>query len=70
MKKTMTEKEMELDMLLDDVNRYIEVEISEYKHLTLDEIIRAVTTGHPNYKFNRTEPRYQSCIMAIFERIG
>lgn len=42
-----------------------EVSESEYH---LDRIIRAVENLYPEYKFNRTEARYDSCVIAIFER--
>ena len=47
----------------------ISFEISELD-LPLKDIIEAVEAKYPEYKFNRTEPRYKSCIMAIFERRG
>ena len=34
--------------------------------MTLDEVISAVKTAYPNWKFDRTEARYESCLMAIF----
>lgn len=40
-------------------------EISESKN-SLDEIIEAVQKRFPNARFNRTESRYDSCIVAIF----
>lgn len=41
-------------------------EISESSK-TLDEIIAMVTECFPGWKFNRTEARYESCVVAIFE---
>ena len=43
-------------------------EISE-SGMTLDEVIETVTKEWKGWKFNRTEARYQSCIVAIFERV-
>ena len=34
----------------------------------LDEIIAAVEKKYPGYRFDRTEARYISCVMAIFEK--
>lgn len=42
-------------------------EISE-SGMTLDEIIELVESTYKGWKFSRTEARYQTCIMAIFER--
>lgn len=42
-------------------------EISE-SGMTLDEIIRIVKHDYPGWRFNRTEARYESCIMAVFEK--
>lgn len=44
----------------------ISFEISECE-LSLNEIIEEVEKKYPEFKFSRTEPRYESCIMAIFE---
>ena len=46
---------------------YLEYEISESPY-ALEDIIRAVERKHPGYKFDRTEARYLSCVMAIFTR--
>ena len=43
----------------------LSVEISEEKR-TLDEIINAVQIEYPGFRFDRTEQRYQTCIMAVF----
>ena len=42
-------------------------EISESR-MTLDEIIRMVEHDYPGWRFNRTEARYESCVMAVFEK--
>lgn len=34
---------------------------------SLEEIINYITSQFPDWKFNRAESRYESCIMAIFE---
>lgn len=44
----------------------ISFEISE-SELTLDEIIEEVKKVYPTFKFSRTEARYESCVMAVFE---
>ena len=44
----------------------ISVEISE-SNLTLDEVIDIVQSKYPGFYFDRTEPRYDSCVMAVFE---
>jgi len=41
-------------------------EISECE-LPLEEIIKHLEEEFPNWKFDRTEHRYMSCIMAIFQ---
>lgn len=41
-------------------------EISESEY-DLKEIIEAVQMQYPGWRFNRTEARYQSCVVAIFE---
>ena len=46
---------------------FLEFEISECE-VPLDDIIAAVEKNYPDWKFWATEPRYESCIMAIFER--
>jgi hypothetical protein len=43
-------------------------EISE-SGMDLDTIITAVQNAYPGWKFNRTEVRYESCLMAIFEKV-
>lgn len=48
------------------LSRELSFEISECG-LSLDEVIRIVEKKFPGWKFNRTESRYESCIMAIFE---
>ena len=42
-------------------------EVSE-SGMTLDEIIELIESIYKGWKFSRTEARYQTCIMAIFER--
>ena len=42
-------------------------EISE-SGMKLEEIIKYVETHFDGWKFSRTEARYESCVMAIFER--
>lgn len=42
-------------------------EISE-SDMDLTEIVEMVEKDWPGWKFNRTEPRYNSCVMAIFEK--
>ena len=48
-------------------NPTLEFEISGYDG-ELDDIIKAVEKKYPEYKFVATEPRYLSCVIAIFER--
>ena len=55
---------MRKDAFLETIE--ISFEISE-SELSLKEIISIVEQKYPNYKFSRTEPRYESCVMAIFE---
>lgn len=45
----------------------ISFEISE-SGKELDAIIAEVEAEFPEWKFSRTEARYISCVMAIFER--
>lgn len=42
-------------------------EISECD-MDLMEIVEMIEKDWPGWKFNRTESRYQSCMMAIFEK--
>ena len=44
----------------------ISFEISEAE-VSLDDLIRTVEKQFPMFKFDRTEARYESCIMAVFE---
>lgn len=53
--------------IVNSLNVELSFEISESEY-TLDQIIRAVEQEYPQFKFNRTESRYDSCIMAIFEK--
>lgn len=47
----------------------LEFKISE-SNISIDELIKYVQKKYgPQWKFNRTEARYTSCIMAIFEEI-
>lgn len=56
-------------MKLETMNPTLEVEISEID-ATLDEVILYIQKRYGRrWKFNRTEPRYESCIMAIFEEV-
>lgn len=52
--------------IVDTLHRELSFEISESEY-SLDQIIKAVEQEYPNYKFSRSEARYESCIMAIFE---
>ena len=52
--------------ILESLEISIEVEISEAQE-PLSEIIKAVEKKYPAFKFSRTEGRYESCVMAIFE---
>ena len=45
----------------------MDLEISEID-APLEEIIQAISRQYPGWKFSRTEKRYESCIMAIFEK--
>ena len=47
----------------------LEFEISDAldSGIKLEDIISYITNEYPDWKFNRTEPRYESCIMAVFE---
>ena len=53
--------------ILESLEISIEVEISE-AHEPLSEIIKAVEDKYPEYRFSRTESRYESCTMAVFEK--
>ena len=44
-------------------------EVSE-SSLCMAEIIRSVESAYPGWRFNRSEARYDSCVMAIFEYVG
>lgn len=48
----------------------ISFEISErgFDAAKFREFVDAVEAEYPGYRFNRTESRYESCVMAIFER--
>lgn len=50
-------------------NAELSIDISELD-MTIDEVTEYI---HKNYgdkwKFSRTEPRYESCVMAIFEEL-
>lgn len=41
-------------------------EISE-SGMTLEQVIKAVEKKYPAFKFDRTEGRYDTCVMAVFE---
>lgn len=51
--------------LLNSINLELSVEVSE-SNLTLDEIIDIVQSQYPHYHFDRTEAKYESCVMAVF----
>ena len=53
--------------IVSSLTQELSFEISESEY-SLEQIIRAVEQEYPAYKFNRCEPRYESCIMAIFEK--
>lgn len=57
--------EEEKQILLDSVILELSVEVSE-SNLTLDEIIDIIRSKYPRYYFDRTESRYDSCVMAVF----
>ena len=44
----------------------LEFEISE-SNLDLEDIIKKVEKKFPDWKFNRTEKRYDDCVVAVFE---
>lgn len=46
----------------------VEFEVSDIG-IPLNEFIDMVQGKYPKLKFNRTEQRYYSCIMAIFEQV-
>lgn len=46
----------------------VEFEVSEIG-IPLNEFIDMVHRKYPELKFSRTEQRYYSCIMAIFEQV-
>lgn len=51
---------------MDTIHVSLEFEISE-ADVTIEDLIKYVhKTYGPEWKFNRTEARYESCIMAIF----
>lgn len=52
---------------LESLEMEISFEISECE-IPLEEIIKEVERKYPSFTFSRTEPRYTSCVMAIFER--
>lgn len=52
---------------LDTIETEINFEISECD-MPLQKIIKAVEDRYPGFTFNRTEARYDSCLMAIFEK--
>lgn len=53
--------------ILESLEISIEVEVSEAQE-PLSEIIKAVESKYPEYRFSRTENRYESCVMAVFEK--
>ena len=53
--------------VLNSVSINLEVEVSE-SEFDLATIIKTVEFAYPEFKFNRTEARYDSCVMVIFER--
>ena len=46
---------------------YLMFEISECGE-TLDSVIEAVERNYPGWRFWGTEPAFQSCVMAVFEK--
>lgn len=59
-------EDAEAESLLASVE--LSVDISE-RPLELDEIIKIVEDEYPDFRFDRTESRYRSCLMAIFTHI-
>ena len=57
-------KEDKKEMMLSTAE--ISFEISE-SGMELSDVIKAVEKKYPAFKFSRTEGRYESCVMAIFE---
>ena len=55
-----------LQVVLDSPS--LEFEISEC-NASLDEIIEAVEREYPDFRFSRTEERYYTCLMAVFEKV-
>ena len=56
-------------MKLEGLTATLEVEISELD-VSLDEVIVYVRKHYgEKWRFNRTEARYESCIIAIFEEV-
>jgi len=46
---------------------YLEFEISECG-FPLEAVIEKVEREYPGWHFDRTEPRYESCLMAVFTK--
>ena len=59
------ENEKTLESIIE--NPTLEFEISNCD-ATLDEIIEAAEKAYSDFKFSRTEKRYDTCIVAVFER--
>lgn len=56
---------------MDQINMISEPELSfEISECDMDlmEIVDIIEKEWPGWKFNRTESRYQSCVMCIFEK--
>lgn len=55
---------------LEKLNPELSFEVSEL-NISLDELIEYVRKNYgTSWKFNRTEHRYESCIVAVFEKQG
>lgn len=46
---------------------FLSFEISECGH-SLDEVIAQVERLYPGWRFSRTEPAHETCLMAVFEK--
>lgn len=65
--KEMVDKDIARCEFIETVVPELSFEVSE-SGLGLDEIIVAVENKYKGWKFSRTEARYDTCVMAVFER--
>ena len=65
--KIKLKENIDTDIIISEPSLQFEISDALDSGKKLEDIIRYIEKENPGWKFNRTEPRYDSCIMAIFE---